>query len=136
MPDSRLDIPGPRLREGDEPPALQVVVREGAWAVAVVEVSGHLDTTTAQEFDEWVRGRWDGADDVVLDLDGVTFLASAGIGVLIGLRLAAQRRGLRLHLTGRTNRAVWRPLQVVGLLELLDLQNDPAAAVAARAPSG
>ena len=135
MPDSRLEIPGPRPGEGDEPPALQVGVREAAGAVLVVDVRGDLDTTTARAFDSWVRERWDGRGDVVLDLAGVVFLASAGIAVLIGLRLDAPRHGVALHLTGRDNRAVRRPLQVLGLEATLDLQADAEAVVAELAPS-
>jgi|SoiMethySBSTD1v2_1073268.scaffolds.fasta_scaffold2800256_1 anti-sigma B factor antagonist len=135
MPDSRLDIPGPRLGEGDEPPALQVVVRQVTGAVAVAEVRGDLDTMTACAFDGWVREHWAGRADLVLDLDGVGFLASAGIAVLMGLRLDAPGHGVRLHLTGRSNRAVRRPLEVLGLEAVLDLQADAGAVVAELTPS-
>ena len=135
MSDSRLEIPGPRLGEGDDLPALEVGVREAAGAVMVVDVRGDLDTTTARAFDAWVRERWLERGAVVLDLAGVTFLASAGIGVLMGLRLDAPRHGVTLHLTGRDNRAVRRPLQVLGLEATLDLQADAEAVVAELAPS-
>lgn len=135
MLESRLDIPGPRLHEGDEPPALQLVARDVSAAVAVVSVCGDLDTMTAAGFDGWVRERLDGHDDVVLDLDGVAFLASAGIAVLIGLRQDTAHRGVRLHLTGRRNRAVSRPLQVLGLTGVLDLQDDAGSVVAELAHS-
>jgi anti-anti-sigma factor len=130
MTHSRLEIPGPRLGEGEEPPALQVVVRESAGPVTLVEVRGDLDTTTAHAFDAWVRGQWAGRTHVVLDLDRVSFLASAGIAVLMGLRLDAPAHGVRLHLTGRANRAVSRPLQVLGLVSVLDLRADAATVVA------
>jgi anti-sigma B factor antagonist len=135
MPDSRLDIPGPRLGGGDESPALQVVVHQVTGAVAVAEVRGDLDTTTACAFDGWVREHWAGRDDLVLDLDGVGFLASAGIAVLMGLRLDAPGHGVRLHLAGRSNRAVRRPLEVLGLEAVLDLQADAGAVVAELTPS-
>ena len=135
MPGSRLDIPGPRFGEGDEPPALQVVFFEVTEALMVVEVRGDLDTMTARSFDQGLRERWGGAADVVLDLDGVVFLASAGIAVLMGLRKDAPRQGARLHLTGRDNRAVRRPLQVLGLEAALDLQVNARAVVAELAPS-
>ena len=135
MTDSRLDIPGPRLGEADEPPALQVVAREIAHEVAVVEVEGDLDTMTARGFDAWVREQWDGRAHVVLDLDRVVFLASAGIAVLMGLRIDAPRHAVRLHLTGRDNRAVRRPLQVLGLETVLDLRSDAREVVAELAPS-
>ena len=135
MADAHLDIPGPRSAEGGESPALQVIVHEVTHLVTVVEVRGDLDTMTAREFDGWMRDRLDGRADVVLDLDGVIFLASAGIAVLMGLRRDAPRRGVRLHLTGRRNHAVRRPLQILGLEEVLDLQASARSVVAELAPS-
>jgi anti-sigma B factor antagonist len=135
MPESRLDIPGPRLGENDEPPALQLAAREVAEGIAVVEVRGDLDTMTASGFDRWVREQFAGRADVVLDLDRVAFLASAGIAVLVGLRRDAGGHGVRLHVTGQGNRAVRRPLQVLGLEPVVDLQADVDAVVAQLAPS-
>jgi len=135
MTQSRLDIPGPRRGESDEPPALQVVATDVTDALAVVEVRGDLDLMTAPRFDRWVRELLAGRADVVLDLDGVAFLASAGIAVLMGLRLNTAGEGVRLHLTGRRNRAVCRPLEVLGLTGVLDLQDDVRAVVAELAPT-
>lgn len=133
MTDFRLDIPEPR--SGDEEPALHVEAADVRRAVTVVSVRGDLDTMTAVGFDRWVRGKFTGRTDVVLDLDGVVFLASAGIAVLMGLRQEAGRQGVRLHMTGARNRAVSRPLQVLGLESVLGLQADAQAVVAERAPS-
>jgi anti-sigma B factor antagonist len=135
MTDSRLDIPGPRTDAGDGPPALEVVARDVTDGVSVVEVRGDLDTMTATGFDGWVRERFLGRRDVVLDLDGVAFLASAGIAVLMGLRQEANKRGVVLHLTGRGNRAVSRPLHVLGLEAVLNLRNDAGAVVAELVPA-
>jgi anti-anti-sigma factor len=133
--DSRFDIPGPRLGEGDEPPALQVVARDVEGAVAVIEVRGDLDTMTAPGFGLWMRDRLAGHADVVLDLDRVAFLASAGIAVLMGLRQDGRRQGVRVHLTGRRNRAVRRPLEILGLEAALDLRDDAGSVVAELAHS-
>jgi anti-sigma B factor antagonist len=135
MTDSRLDIPGPRRGEGEEPPALQLVARDVTGTVVVAEVHGDLDLMTAPGFEVWVRDRLAGRADVVLDLDGVKFLASAGIAVLVALRQEAARRGVRLHVTGSRNRAVSRPLQVLHLETVLDLQADAGAVVAELVPA-
>lgn len=130
MPEPCLVIPSPRLGEGSEPPALQVAVTDVAASVAVVEVRGDLDTLTAPSFDRWVHDDLPGCADVVVDLDGVAFLASAGIAALVGLSQEAARRGVRLHLVGRANRAVRRPLEVLGVDSLLDRRSDARAVVA------
>jgi anti-anti-sigma factor len=130
MTEPCLVIPGPRLGEGSEPPALQVTARDVAEGLAVVEVRGDLDTLTAPAFDRWVREQFPERPDVVVDLDGVAFLASAGIGALIRLRQVAAVRGVRLHLIGRDNRAVRRPVEILGVETLLDLRADARAVVA------
>ena len=134
MNDSRFEIPGQRLGEDDQP-ALRVEARDVSDTVTVVEVRGDLDTMTASGFGGWVRERFAGRADVVLDLDGVLFLASAGIAVLMGLRQEADRRGMRVHLTGRNNHAVSRPVEVVGLQAQLDLKADAQAVVAELVPA-
>ena len=136
MIEPRLVIPGPRLGEGGEPPALQVAATDVTEVLAVVEVRGDLDTLTAPGFDQWVREHLPERPDVVVDLDGVAFLASAGIAALMQLQREAARRGVRVHLIGRGNRAVRRPLEVLGVEALLDLRSDARAVVAELATTG
>ena len=136
MIDPRLVIPGPRLGEGGESPALQVAATDVTEVLAVVEVRGDLDTLTAPGFDQWVREHLPERPDVVVDLDGVAFLASAGIAALMQLQREAARRGVRVHLIGRGNRAVRRPLEVLGVEALLDLRSDAQAVVAELATTG
>jgi anti-sigma B factor antagonist len=62
--------------------------------IAVLKVSGSLDATTAQEFraaiDELLR---DGRRRIVLDLGGVEFIDSSGLGALVGSLVRARRVG-------------------------------------------
>jgi anti-sigma B factor antagonist len=135
MTAARLVIPGPRTGEPDDPPLLAVAARTVGPGVAVVVVRGDLDATTAPRFDAWAQEQLDGRTDLVLDLDAVGFLASAGIGALMDLRREAGRRGVALHLTGRGNHAVVRPLTVLKLERVLDLQPDADTVLAALLPS-
>ena len=136
MTEPSLVIPGPRLGEGGEPPALQVIATDVTEALAVVEVRGDLDSLTVPGFDRWVHERLPVRPDVVVDLDGVAFLASAGIAALIGLRQHAVARGMRVHLIGRDNRAVRRPVEILGVDAMLDLRTDARAVVAGLVTSG
>jgi anti-sigma B factor antagonist len=71
---------------------------------------------------------------VVVDLSGVTFLASSGLAVLIGGARRLAEIGGRLRLVA-ASRAVTRPLQVTGADALFDVHDDVASAVtAARTP--
>lgn len=62
--------------------------------IAVLKVSGSLDATTAQEFraaiDQVLR---EGRRRIVLDLGGLEFVDSSGLGALVGSLVRARRVG-------------------------------------------
>ena len=63
---------------------LQVDVRDqGGWRV--VTASGQLDVATAPEFRQTlVEAQYGGETHVLVDLDGIEFIDSMGLGVLVG----------------------------------------------------
>jgi anti-sigma B factor antagonist len=64
---------------------------------------------------------------LVVDLSGVTFLASSGLAVLIRAAHRAATRDLRLQLVAAT-RAVRRPLEITGVDRMFDLHPDVESA--------
>lgn len=93
--------------------------------VCVVEVTGELDALTTPFLDECLRGLLDiGPMHLVIDLEAVTFLGSAGLSVLMqcSRRLEIARPGSVMHLSGTASREVHRPLELVGLLPLFRIQ--------------
>jgi anti-anti-sigma factor len=68
-------------------------------STAVVSPAGELDAATVEALgDEVTALRRAGAERVVVDLGGVTFLDSRGLGVLLVLRNDAKRAGQELLL--------------------------------------
>lgn len=94
-------------------------IREGQASLAMV---GRLDATwsegVAQVLDECVRA---GAHVVRLDLQGIVFLSSAGIRVLLGYYRELSRLGGNLAVV-RASDAVTTVLKTSGLSVLLQLQ--------------
>jgi anti-anti-sigma factor len=91
--------------------------RDGARWIAL---EGELDHegchVVRPEFEAAVR---DGKSDVVVALDGVTFLSSMGIGMLLKAREQLTQRGKKLKLTGiRT--PVRRALELMNLTKVFD----------------
>jgi anti-anti-sigma factor len=58
----------------------------------VLHVTGELDMAVADDFHDRVVGCLDDSDAVVVDLSGVTFMDSSGVGALARLRKAATTR--------------------------------------------
>jgi anti-sigma B factor antagonist len=96
---------------------------------ALLVVNGELDTLTAPELDAALRELVAEPHRVlVVDLSGVTFLASSGLAVLIRAAHRAEDSDRALHLVV-TARAVLRPLEITGSDQLFALHADLAAAL-------
>jgi anti-sigma B factor antagonist len=118
---------------------LDTVVSRPRPGTVLLEVDGEVDTLTAPRLEAGLDAALEagngGRTAVVVDLSGVTFLASSGLAVLIGGARRAAATGGRLHLVA-ASRAVTRPLQVTGADALFDMHPDVASALAAVAPPG
>jgi anti-sigma B factor antagonist len=87
----------------------------------VLRVEGEVDMLTSPQLRTAVLDAVTaGPGAVVLDLDGVTFLGTSGLAVLVEARQAAQTEGVALRLACRERR-VLRPLTIAGLVPLFDV---------------
>jgi anti-anti-sigma factor len=104
----------------------------------IARVFGAVDLLTAAELRQCVEENVDNGDGLVLDLSRVDFLAAAGLTVLAD----ADRRVLRDNLAWAVvanTRPVLRPLEVLGLRDILptfDTVPDAVAAVRAAVLTG
>jgi anti-sigma B factor antagonist len=87
----------------------------------VVHVGGEVDVYTApalrRYLDEQIHR---GCRDLVIDLSGVTFLDSTGLGVLVGRLKAMRMQGGVLRLAGPTERVV-KVFSITGLDRVFDI---------------
>jgi len=89
--------------------------------LSVLTVSGEIDTLTAPQLSTALDELLAVSDgDLAVDMDGVTFLASSGLGVLIHAARDAARRHRMLYVVA-SNRAVLRPLEVTGSSQLFTI---------------
>ena len=92
----------------------------------VVCVSGEVDSTTAPGLRNClleVVAR-PGSAPIEVDLQGVTFLDSAGLSALATAHRAATAAGRVLQMRCGTTRAVVRPLQITGLWDVFAVVDD------------
>jgi anti-sigma B factor antagonist len=115
---------------------LETAVSRPRPGAVLLTVEGEVDTLTADALEAGLDAALEAASDeggaaVVVDLSGVTFLASSGLAVLIGAAHRIESRsGDRLHVVA-SNRAVTRPLEVTGADTLLGTHADVGSALAA-----
>ncbi|MGQ0572633.1 MAG: STAS domain-containing protein [Pseudonocardia sp.] len=102
--------------DGSHRPPLLLGVSRPAPGTLVVHVGGELDIWTAPLLEQYLADEaGDGAAELVLDLTGLTFLASSGCALL--LRLADGQRAVdgRFVLVGAAQPAVVRVMELTGL---------------------
>lgn len=91
----------------------------------VVSLAGDLDLASAPRLDESLHGCEDGADIVILDLRGLTFMDSSGLRVILAADARARSRGGRLVLIAGPP-GVQRVFQLTLLDTRLEFIDDPS----------
>lgn len=109
---------------------LTVDVQDHPSGVPVVSVHGDVDLATAPAFQEAIDRQVTTGQDFVVDMDGVKFLSSAGLAVLVDTSTRMTAKNLRWALVaGHT--AVTRPLEITGLTPVLPVFTSVLAALEA-----
>jgi anti-sigma B factor antagonist len=89
---------------------------------ARVRTAGEVDSSSAPRLQAELDAQLDaGVRELTVDLDGVTFLDSAGLCALAAIHRRATAEGVALRVLA-SHRAVIRPLQITGLWELLGVE--------------
>ena len=110
--------------EGTEAPFDDVITLSTSTdedGVVTVKVVGEVDTFTAPVLRSTLDGQLEQSPrELVIDLSGVQFLGSAGLAVLVETQKSARAKDVGLRLIA-TTRAVTRPLDVTGLIDLFTI---------------
>jgi len=136
MPDTRSNPPTdpPAVRRGgDADDQISLSSRRPSPTQVVIDVGGEVDMLTSPQLRAAVLEQFEpsaGTELVVLGMDGVTFLGTSGLAVLIEVREAAHKAGVELRVAC-TARRVLRPLTIAGLIPLFDIHPTLDEALAA-----
>jgi anti-sigma B factor antagonist len=98
---------------------IDVIVEEAGphGEIAVVRVTGYVDTTTSHELEKKINAILERRIyNIVVDLSGVDYLSSAGWGIFIGEIREMREQGGDLKLAGMSP-------DVYEVFELLEFQN-------------
>ena len=105
---------------------LEIAVEDrGGWRV--VTGTGQLDVATAPELrQKLVEAQYGGQAHVLVDLDGIEFIDSMGLGVLIG-GLKRARTHQRQFVVACSQPRILRVLELTGLDDVLRVVPEPGA---------
>jgi anti-anti-sigma factor len=113
-----------------EPTRLDLAREAGPHGSQVIRLDGKLSLETVHNFIQTLRP--EPAAYLILDLSGVSFLDSAGVGALVQLFVHRRNHGQTFALTGLTKHSN-AVIQVAGLTKLLPIYASVEAALAQRA---
>lgn len=131
-PEPTPEIPG-TTSSTQETGTMRIEAERRDDGVVLARVRGEVDLLSAPDLRTWLQEELAAPARLVLDLDGVDFLGSAGLSVLA--ELVEKSGGGRLNWAiVAENRVVLRPLEATGLAEQMPLHADVDSAVKAVLP--
>lgn len=93
---------------------------EKSDALAIMQVSGRLDTTTAPSLDKAINEDMDGVTSLTLDLKELEYISSAGLRVLLSAQKKFQKIGsMKLKNVGEV---VMEVLEMTGFADILVIE--------------
>jgi len=108
---------------------LTMNIREVSEGVRVIDVVGEITAFSDQQITEAHEEAGDGADAVILNFEGLEYMNSGGIGLLVTTLIRAQRAGHALRAYGLTDH--YREIFALTRLdEAIAIYEDESAAVA------
>ncbi|MBQ3390155.1 MAG: STAS domain-containing protein [Firmicutes bacterium] len=85
-----------------------------------VALEGRLDTTTAPELEEALKGSLDGVDDLTMDFGGLEYISSAGLRILLATQKIMNKQG-KMRVTN-VNEVVMDVFDVTGFADILTIE--------------
>ena len=85
-----------------------------------VELSGRLDTTTAPQLEEELKGSLTNVKDLTLDLAELEYISSAGLRVLLSAQKVMARQGSMKLI--HVNDIVMEIFEVTGFCDILTIE--------------
>lgn len=83
-------------------------------------IEGRLDTTTAPQLEEEVKGSLTGVTELVLDFSKLEYLSSAGLRVILSAQKIMNKQGrMVIH---HVNETILEVFEVTGFCEILTIE--------------
>lgn len=97
-----------------------VISQERDGGKLTIALSGRLDTTTAPELEETLKGALDGVSELELDLKALDYISSAGLRVLLSAQKVMNKQGSMVVLNA--NESIREVFEVTGFTDILTVR--------------
>lgn len=109
---------------------LTMNIREVSDGIRVIDIEGEITAFSEKEITEAHEKAGEGADSVILNFEGLEYMNSGGIGLLVTTLIRAQRAGHALRAYG-LNEHYREIFSLTRLDEAIEIYEDEATAVGA-----
>jgi anti-sigma B factor antagonist len=101
---------------------LSITIHSTEWQT-YVSVSGEIDVYTAPELKEKLFPFSEKEEmNLIVDLTGVTYMDSTGLGVMVGVFKSLRKHNGRLQLTGLSDR-LNKLFRITGLADIMNIKS-------------
>lgn len=97
-----------------------IISQERDGGKLTIALSGRLDTTTAPELEETLKGALDGVSELELDLKALDYISSAGLRVLLSAQKVMNKQGSMVVLNA--NESIREVFEVTGFTDILTVR--------------
>ncbi len=85
-------------------------------------LSGRLDSNTAPQLEAEVNESIDDAETLILDFEGLEYLSSAGLRVLLSAHKTFLKKGSGKMIIRHVNETIHEVFEVTGFLDILNIE--------------
>ena len=83
-------------------------------------LSGRIDSDTAPDFEQEVRGSLSGVTELILDIKDISYISSAGLRVLLATQKQMNKQGKMKVLN--VNKTVMEVFEITGFSDILTIE--------------
>lgn len=97
-----------------------VITKNAEGKKLTVALEGRLDTGTSPQLEAELRSSIDGVEELVLDLENLAYMSSAGLRVLLAARKVMNRQGSMKVI--HVNETIAEIFEITGFNEILTVE--------------
>ncbi len=86
----------------------------------IIELEGRLDTTTSPELEKELKQSLSGVTSLILDMDKLDYISSAGLRVLLSAQKEMNKQGSML--VKNVNENIMEIFDVTGFVDILNIE--------------